>query len=634
MGVVSAAWLIALLFALVLPGCSAFGVDAANGYAANAPLPGVTPIRPTLSVPLQRRVRSAPAAVEPEDQTNVNVWLYASLASQAHLMKLGVDPTTGTRIWENYLSASNLPFARVTGPANLTHIDPPGVLILASTVVLNEVEKQAVLEWRNRGGSILSTWLTGTYSASNVSPDYAFMRDVLDVQVVGTTQDEVDDIFMMVHGENPVSNSLSAGTRVWLQRVPNLLPLRLVGKQEAAQIMSWSYSFNAQKPAGLISYNERKMPSGRYSRTVTLGYPEQNWQQSNPKQLTAISDDVLAWLLRQPRAYLGAWPFPYQSGLLLALQAAELLTEDDVTMAKTIAKMGGKATYYVQGGNSAKAVLMIKKVQALGHDIGYLGDSFEGFKDQSEAVQAKRLDTMQKQLADAGIVVPVHASFSAPLDSYDNTTQRLLQERRFDNYLAFMELSDSRLPFVKGKSDTVAVPTVVLPRSLIGPEEALEEDAVAGLDNFLGGLELSARMGGLSVVRIPAQSMLMPDQRKSILEKMQSLRKNVWIASARQIAEWWRNRERVVVSLKPHPQGYVLRATVAREVTTQESISIWVNLPYRNSRVRLQALDKGDKLPTVMAVDPWRAAITWRAPLAGNYEWLLKFEASAGNENF
>jgi hypothetical protein len=241
---------------------------------------------------------------------------------------------------------------------------------------------------------------------------------------------------------------------------------------------------------------------------------------------------------------------------------------------------------------------------------------------------------MQKQMADAGVVMPVSASFSTPLDSYDNTTQQLAQARRFDNYLAFMEVTDSRLPFIAGTPDSNPGGTVVLARTLMGPEETLEEDPDAGMDNFLGSLDVSTRMGGLSVVRIPSQSLLLPEQRKQLFDKMRALREQVWIASATQIANWWRNRSQVTVSLAPHPQGHVLSATVARTVTAQEPLTIWVNLPRPGSRVRLQALAKGDKLPAVMAVDTVRSALVLRAPVAGTYRWLLQFEEPSGYAHF
>lgn len=587
-------------------------------------------LRPAPSIPPRRRPKPVAPVADPATLASVGVWLYVSQASQEQLMKLGVDPTSGTRIWENYLRASNIRFARVTSAADIDRVAVSGVLLLASTVVLSEAEQQAVLRWRGRGGSILSTWLTASHSETGEPLGDAFMRDVLDVRVMGNTQDETEDTFMIVHGDNPVLHQLPAGTRVWLERVPGQLPLRLMGERDAAQIMSWSRGYDAQKPSGLLTYDERHMPSGKFSRTVALGYPEQNWLRSDPRHLATVAGGIFSWLLRRPSAYLGAWPYPYQSALLLAVQAAEPVADVDVDTAKTYRAMGGRATYYVHGGNAGKAAAAIKAVQALGHEIGYFGDRFEGFKDQSEATQNERLDAMQRQIADAGVVVATPPSFCAPMDSYDQTTRRLLQARKFDNYLAFMEVTDSSLPFVASRTSDGLGETVVLPRTLIGPEEAIEEgDPAAGLDSYVKLLDLSARMGGLSVVRLPTQTLLLPEQRKLVFDRIAAQRGRLWLASASQIAAWWRSREQVSVALEPHPQGYVLSATVTRPFTALEPLSIWVDLPRPESRVRLQSLHKGDKLPQVVAVDSLRAAIVLRSPTVGKQEWLLQFEDAA-----
>lgn len=613
--------------------CGSLGLSACAPPAfqwTDASEPGVKFIQPAPSIPPKRHARLTAPVVDPATLTSIDVWLYVSRASQAQLMTLGTDPTTGVRIWENYLRAKNIRYARITSATDLNRIAASGVLLLASTLVLSEPEKQAVMHWRNRGGSVLSTWLTASHSETGQPLGDAFMSDVLDVRVAGNTQGEEDDTFMIVHGDNPVAHQLPAGTRVWLERVPKQLPLRLIGKQEGAQIMDWSRDYDAQKPSGLLTFNERKMPSGQFSRTVTLGYPEQNWLRSDPKHLDAITGGILSWLWRRPSAYLGAWPHPYESGFLLAVQAAEPVAEVDVDIAKTFRAMGGRATYYVHGGNAGKAAAAIKAVQALGHDIGYFGDRFEGFKDQSETTQNERLDTMQKQLADAGIAIAAPPSFSAPLDSYDQTTQRLVQARKFDNFLAFMEVTDSSLPFVSSRNADGLGETVVLPRTLIGPEETIEQgDPAVGLGNFLKLLDLSAHMGGLSVVRLPAQSLLVPAQRKLVLDKVASLRKRVWMASAKQIAQWWRSREQVSVALEPHPRGYLLSAVVAHPLAAQEPLSIWINLPRPDSRVRLLPLHKGDKLPPVVAVDSLRAAIVLNAPVVGKQAWLLQFEDAA-----
>ncbi|TXT40284.1 MAG: hypothetical protein FD135_1416 [Comamonadaceae bacterium] len=543
-------------------------------------------------------------------------------------MKLGADPTTGIRMWESYLQLYRIPFARITSASDIDKATTTGVLILPSTVVMSEAEKQAVQHWRDRGGSVLSTWLTAAYSPTGEPAGYAFMKDVLDVEVKGNTQTEVDDTYMIMHGDTPVSHTLPAGMRVWLERVPHQLPLRLVGKQEAAHVMSWARNFDAQKPAGLMAFNERQMPSGLFSRTVTMGYPEQNWLRSDPRQISAVTHDILAWLFREPKAYIGAWPYPYQSAMLLALQAAEPVGQTEIGIGANYRKMGGLATYYVLGSNIAKALPSVKKIMEQGHEIGFYGDQFEAFSKQPEATQAQRLESMQAQLAQADIKITTPASFATPMDGYDDTTRRLLAAQNFGNYLSFMELNESSLPFIASRSAEGLPQTVVLPRTLAGPEEAAEQDPEEGLTNFLGALALNTRMGGMSVVRLPSENLLSPEQRKEMFDSMASQREQMWMASAKQISNWWRQREGVSVEFEPHSQGYALTTTVAQAFTASESISIWVNLPRPNTKVILQAQQKTDKVPEVVIKDKWRAAIVFKNPPAGKQTWLVRFEDS------
>lgn len=620
-------WLVlACCCVFTLPACATPKADEFDGWEATAP----KTLKAAPSIPKYRRTPLPPKPVDVATLTTTHVWLFASLGSQAHLMKLGADPTTGSRIWEHYLRSHEIEFARITSASDIARIPSPGLLILASIAVLSDAEKEAIVQWRNRGGAILSTLQTGTYSESGERIGDGFMQEVLDVQLVGDAQAEPDDTFLIVHGDSPVSHSLPAGMRIWMPRVPNQLPLRLVGQHDAAQIMNWSRAKVATLPSSAVTYNERKMPSGHYSRTVTLGYPENVWLQSDPKLLGALTKDIFEWLQRKPSAYLGAWPYPYQSGFLLALQAGELLSDLEVEIAKTLANHKARATFYVHGGNAAKAVANIKKLQAMGHEIAYFGDSLVGFRGQPEAMQDKRLVDMQSQLAQARIAMPNPAGFAVPLDTYDAVTQSLVVGKKFDTFLTYSDTTDSSLPFVASRAQNALGETVVLPRSLIGPEEALDEaDGDEGIDNFLSALDVSVRSGSLSVVRLPSKTILTPDQRKRIFEKVAALRPRMWMASASQIGQWWRNREKVSVSLKPEAQDFLLCVTAERTLKLQESFSIWINLPTPNSRVRLVALHKGQKLPQVIEVDQWRAAVVVGAPAAGKQEWLLRFEEIA-----
>jgi hypothetical protein len=171
-----------------------------------------------------------------------------------------------------------------------------------------------------------------------------------------------------------------------------------------------------------------------------------------------------------------------------------------------------------------------------------------------------------------------------------------------------------------------SVDTVVLPRTLIGPEEAAEEDADDGLQNFMRAYTLNTNIGGLAVVRMPAQSLLMPDQRKEVLDHIASYRTQTWIASAAKISQWWRDRSQVSLKQEKDDKGMVLTAVVAKSQPQGAALSIWVDAPQRDSRVRVEVLEGQGAAPNVLPVTPGRMVLVWPAPVAGTYRWRIHFD--------
>jgi hypothetical protein len=264
------------------------------------------------------------------------------------------------------------------------------------------------------------------------------------------------------------------------------------------------------------------------------------------------------WLLRQPDAYKAAWPYPYASSFVMAVAATDVLADIDLDFAKSMEDAGGRATYYVLSENIVKSAAILKKIQAKGHEIAYIGDRYDGFKDQPMATQSKRLDAMRKAIKDTGLVIAPDASFHAPMESYDKITEQLLSERAFGSFMAYKDITDARLPYISPMSSSMDTGTdpagkslVVLPRTQSGPEESMEEgDPEVGLKNFLDELELSDQMASLSIARVPNQSLLTKDQLAEIFKHLKARRDRMWLTTASQVADWWRERERVNIRLE------------------------------------------------------------------------------------
>jgi len=557
------------------------------------------------------------------------VLLYASPTTRAYFSAGRLDATVNTRVWEVFLRKYKIPFQMMTSVGQLEKAQH-GVLLLPSSVALSEREKQAVIDFRAKGGGVLASWLTGVRNENGDWRGFGFMEDALDVKVVGNTEADEDDNFMMPFGDSPVTHHLPAGLRVWLERAEGWYPLRLVGQHPAAQLMDWSRTVVAGKPGAAIVFNERNSSSGLLSRSVVLGYPERLWLTAEPKLQEAIAHNALMWLLRQPAAYISAWPYPYTSAFVLAVDSPDFIAETDLDFAKSVEEAGGWATYYVLSENAEESAYILQKIKARGHEIAYLGDRFDGFKGQSSDAQAKRLDTMRSELKAAGVEVAMNAGFRAPMESSDGVTTKLLMERGFDHYVSFMDASDARLPFFAVPDAGAGKPAnslVVLPRTQGGPEDSEDDSGPENLlRTYIAELDLAEQMAALSVVRITNQSLLGAPGLAAFFKDMKARRGRMWMATAGQTANWWRERERVNVSLDVLAVAPLLTVTIDGDTSLQQAVTVLVNLPAVGSSLRLVAKDGKGKTPKIASVDNWRAAVVLQGLAPGTYYWHMYFD--------
>jgi hypothetical protein len=433
----------------------------------------------------------------------------------------------------------------------------------------------------------------------------------------------------MPHGDNPVTHSLPAGRRVWLERANQWFPLRLSARNVAGHMMDWSRTFTADKVTATIAFDDHPLEGNLSSRNVVLGYPERLWQTADPEHLEAIAHNALTWLLRLPSAYKTAWPAPYTSALLLAVDAAEVIAANDMKFAAQLEEIGARATYYLLSDNAAKSVALTKELQSRGHELGFMGDSFAGFRDQSATVQAARVEKMKARMKEAGVSIESGSGFHAPTESFDKTTESLLLSSGFGHFISFMDATDSRLPFLAANpnKEPSAPATVVFPRTQRGPEDATEEgDVDDGLKSFAGELALAVKMGGLSVIRMPSQSILTFEDLEKVVESLKEQSKHTWMATASQVAHWWRERERVSTWIAGDSTAAELHLDVKGEGVLKQPLTVWVNLPVVGSRLELVSVDDKPIKLAIHSVDKWRTSVVVTDVAPGKYRWKIRFK--------
>lgn len=591
------------------------------------PAPFPPQAAPPLLAGLSKAASPAGAVVTPL------VLLYSSPTTEKHFSVSGIDSKGFVQAWEGFLRKYKIPYTTTSAVERLEQ-STVSVLLLPSSVALTEREMQAVIDFRTRGGSVLATWQSGTRSASGEWLGYKFMEDALDTRVLGTTEKDQHDTFLLPYGDSPVSHYLPSGLRVWTERVNGWFPLRLAGQYTAARITDWSRNAADGNTGGAIVFGERTA-SAKASRAVVFGFPERLWLTADPKAIEALAHNALTWLLRIPDAYLAAWPHPFGTATVLAIDLVDTPVDTDLAIARMVGDVGGKASYFVLTEHIAPSADILKKIAAQGHELGYLGDRFGGFKEQPRAEQAKRMDTMLAEMKAARLAA-VAAGFHPPMESYDATTVKLLQEREFGYLVAGPEASEARLPVLATGAAVAATARslVTLPRTLNSPEDLVsEEDPASGMKNFFREFNAAEEMAGLSVLRITGQTLLSDPQMAEIAAYLKTRRERMWFASAGQVAEWWRQRASVKASIDTSRQPPVLTVSIPAGSKLPGPAAVWVNLPAAGSNLRLSGGSGTRLLPNTSRIDAWRHAIILDNLAPGEYRWQVYFDASSAHNS-
>ena len=615
-----------------LAGCSGNRLSVSPGRTSDDPSTMIVPpgaYKRVGNSSTQPRVDAAPLQADRRlvapAQREVMVSIFVSSATSAAFKSAGADYAMNLQVWEQFLRKYQLPYRLVRSAEELEKA-PGGTLILPSAVALSARERNAIDSFRSRGGDILATWLTGVRDDSGTWQGFDFMRRVMDVEVVGDTQNEQDDTFLITSGSSPVSHHLAAGMRIWLERVKGWYPVRLRGLVGAGYMLDWSRTVGAEKTDAVIAFGERPQQGG--SRAVVLGFPERLWLSADPRLLESLVHNALLWTLHQPDVYLAPWPHPYRSATVLAVEGVDNFGAIDAEFAKRLESLGRRATYLIATAELAKSLKLLKEFAHQGHEIAYFGDTFEGFRNQPKELQAKRLHAMRASVKASSLPVARDAGFRAPMDAYDKATQQLLVELGFGYHIAFMDTTDTCLPVIpesNADADMTRSGFVIMPRTLPGPEEAAEIDPDEGIAGFVKALKLSQQMGCLAIVAVPNQSLLTPDQLDELLAGWDEPQSATWSAPAAAVAQWWREHARIRTAwVLDHPQPH-LQVTVLGDGPLAFEHAIWVNLPEGGGTIRLLDANGMPAPATIARVDAWRAAILLKGTAPGRYAWQMQF---------
>ncbi|HZD19447.1 MAG TPA: polysaccharide deacetylase family protein [Burkholderiales bacterium] len=456
--------------------------------------------------------------------------------------------------WRQFFARAHLA-AREMRAGELASLAEPAVLILPSTVALSDEERSAIRARLAAGWSVLGTWAVGVRDGHGQWSGYDFIEDLFGAAVEARVPG-ADEHFLLPYGETPITSRLSAGKRIYLLPTPEPL-LRVRTRNGAARYGDWmreTSSSGALLPG--VAFDERDG-----ARRAYLGFIETTWAGAQD-DIDKLLLGTLDWLARRPLLIKGAWPAPYQAALLIEMDTEDKF-DNSLRFAAQLERYGLRGTFYSVTSEAARFPAVVKRL-ASRHEIAYHADVHDGFAKLTPARQDARLKAMIKQMSRLLPDVKAAGGFRAPLELYDDTTERLLRANGLRHHAASPDARDDALPGLSGAEKGVPPEQalVVLPRTWLDDMNLLRTgklDTGAARDMLGTSLQDTLATRGFGLLSLHTQSFYAgsPLERAMppFLASVAKERARLWAACGEALTRWWRRREAVTLATSEEAGG-------------------------------------------------------------------------------
>ena len=582
------------------------------------------------------------AAAFANTPTDKPIYLYGSPLTVEYLKANGTSNNTALTMWRKYLRKACRCFEEITRAELLGKLKP-GLLILASSEVLDDEERKAIQGFAASGGSLLATGLTGTRGGKGELKGHDFVNALFKMRVKGEfVRTNNEDWFMMPFGDGPLTWAMPAQRRMYMGDAAQNM-LRVESTNVAAVVMNWDREKDEIGPNGVIAFNE----TDKY-RGVFFGFPESAWNFAKPSELLAILDGTISWLQREARLVKSAWP-----NANIAAHLMEMDTEDKFFSAPNFAKdlelIGVRGTFYSVTSEAAKYPDVVKQLLARGHEMAYHADVHLGFEGVRPAKQDERIKNMVAEMTTlVGPDTPRLATgFRAPTESYDAVTEIMLRKHGMLHHAADPSSTEDRLPFFSKVEPKLGPDQalVVLPRTQYDDVSytALDFTVKEVLSNLKYDLDLVVQGGAFGLLSVHTQNYvdegMLPKVMPDYMKYVATYKDRIWIPRADQIAAWWRKRALVSVTQvtqvktvkqaenqerQPQSKDIVLQMSVAAPGNV-EGLTVFVMNPKSGVIPAVQARSGSAAKVRVKLVDAFRSALVFDKLDTGNFEYVIRY---------
>jgi len=482
--------------------------------------------------------------------------IYASPTSRKLLQGEAPDLKARANHWRDLLAARGSSYTIVTHPRQLAAVPIGIALILPSAVALDDEEKRLITERMEAGEGLLATGMPGTLDVTGTPVSPAFLEKTFQVSAKATPRG--DRGFLITVGDTPLTYTLAPGTRVWVGKEKFATPL--LSESGAGYLSDWSRSTGE---TGLVAF----ATVGK-SRRALMGWTEAAWD-GQAADFRKLAEAALDWVEGKPSAWLRTWPWPYRGAVTIGIDSLWKF-ENAPRAASRLAERGVHGSFHFVSDQVEPNAAIIRDLAKGGQAVGGFGDSTQPFGGKSEREQKVRVERMVDEFHRVlGADFPV-AGLRAPQGVTDEGTEKAAASL---DYIVDIGRVDSLVPSLSENGHLVLLAASANFAATNTAEMISSALDVAMRKAFVGGYAfVGFDLAGL------AQDSPMETALAQSLEGSKALGA-LWMGSATEVAQWWRERSAIKVTSTWKPADSILDLDVTVAQPLQFGASIQLSPP-------------------------------------------------------
>ena len=439
--------------------------------------------------------------------------------------------------------------ARVVPADSLPSLRDADVLVVPSTPCLSIATFDAITGAARAGRGLLLTRHTALRDAGCTPLGAGLLTELTGATRLDTLEAR-DDAYVVFPAGGPLAVDLPPGARLEL-RAGNHVALRRAGRDGY-----WSdYELDPAPASGIPLLDAAVVHAERRGRAVYWGFEitdvvERPWSRSLSRLLLRNS---VAWAARQPLAGIEAWPHGRRAAAVIAQDV-----EDEFANARlaldTLRAAGVRGTYFLVTDIARGHRDLVEALAAQG-EIGTHSENHRLLGGLEAELQATRLGRTQEALRD--LTGARGNGLRPPEEQFDAATLRAWQEAGGSYVFAS---NDGRTASPELLLDS-ANPVVLLGRVGYDDFAILRRAGIAAPDSqaalYLREYQRMRALGGLYMFSYHSNMMARPQHVGALgpLARAIAADDDTWLATAGDVADWWRARGALRVSATPAASG-------------------------------------------------------------------------------